>query len=139
MNNPFQSYNRGYTARERRIRRDLGMLLAITGIICVWLAFRTTSQNRTIDELEATNTVLQIQSVKMKNQIDSLKAEGSDKDSLLTKKGIAALINQRDSLRSELFVCNVQLQRWELAFEIHKEREPKSAQRFRLIYNHETE
>lgn len=139
MNNPFQSYNRGYTARERRIRRDLGMLLAITGIICIWLAFRTTSQDRTIGELEATNTVLQIQNVKMKNQIDSLKAEGSDKDSLLTKKGIAALINQRDSLRSELFVCNVQLQRWELAFEIYKEREPRSAQRFRLIYNHETE
>jgi len=51
MNNPFQSYNRGYTARERRIRRDLGMLLAITCIISVWLAFRTTSQSRTITAL----------------------------------------------------------------------------------------
>ena len=68
MNNPFQSYNRGYTARERRIRRDLGMLLAITGIICVWLAFRTTSQNRIIDGLEATNTTLT-------NQVDSLRSE----------------------------------------------------------------
>jgi hypothetical protein len=68
MNNPFQSYNRGYTARERRIRRDLGMLLAITGIISVWLAFRTTSQDRTIDELEVTNTVLS-------NKVDSLKSE----------------------------------------------------------------
>ena len=68
MNNPFQSYNRGYTARERRIRRDLGMLLAITGIICIWLAFRTTSQNRTIDELEATNTTLT-------NRVDSLRDE----------------------------------------------------------------
>ena len=61
MNNPFQSYNRGYTARERRIRRDLGMLLAITGIICIWLAFRTTSQNRTITTLT--------------NQVDSLRSE----------------------------------------------------------------
>ena len=68
MNNPFQSYNRGYTARERRIRRDLGMLLAITGIICIWLAFRTTGQNRTIGELEATNTTLT-------NQVDSLRSE----------------------------------------------------------------
>lgn len=61
MNNPFQSYNRGYTARERRIRRDLGMLLAITGIICIWFAFRTTSQNRTITTLT--------------NQVDSLRSE----------------------------------------------------------------
>ena len=68
MNNPFQSYNRGYTARERRIRRDLGMLLAITGIICIWLAFRTTSQDRTIGELEATNTTLT-------NRVDSLRDE----------------------------------------------------------------
>jgi hypothetical protein len=68
MNNPFQSYNRGYTARERRIRRDLGMLLAITGIISVWLAFRTTSQDRTIDRLEVTNTAL-------RNKADSLKSE----------------------------------------------------------------
>jgi hypothetical protein len=61
MNNPFQSYNRGYTARERRIRRDLGMLLAITGIICIWLAFRTTGQDRTITTLT--------------NQVDSLRSE----------------------------------------------------------------
>ena len=61
MNNPFQSYNRGYTARERRIRRDLGMLLAITGIICIWLAFRTTGQDRTITTLT--------------NQVDSLHDE----------------------------------------------------------------
>jgi len=68
MNNPFQSYNRGYTARERRIRRDLGMLLAITGIICIWLALRTTSQDRTIDELKATTTALS-------NKADSLHDE----------------------------------------------------------------
>lgn len=68
MNNPFQSYNRGYTARERRIRRDLGMLLAITGIISVWFAFRTTSQSRTIDELKVNNTALS-------NKADSLKSE----------------------------------------------------------------
>ena len=68
MNNPFQSYNRGYTARERRIRRDLGMLLAITGIICIWLTFRTTCQDRTIEELEVNNTALS-------NKVDSLKSE----------------------------------------------------------------
>jgi len=71
MNNPFQSYNRGYTARERRIRRDLGMLLAITCIISVWLAFRTTSQDRTINELEVTNTALS-------NKADSLYEESSE-------------------------------------------------------------
>jgi len=68
MNNPFQGYNRGYTARERRIRRDLGMLLVITGIICIWLAFKVTSQDRTIDKLGVINTALT-------NQVDSLHDE----------------------------------------------------------------
>jgi len=68
MNNPFQSYNRGYTARERRIRRDLGMLLAITGIICVWLAVRVTRTDKELEEI-------QIQNVKLTNRADSLYSE----------------------------------------------------------------
>jgi len=68
MNNPFQSYNRGYTARERRIRRDLGVLLVITGIISIWLAVKVTGQNRTIDKLGVINTALT-------NQVDSLHDE----------------------------------------------------------------
>jgi hypothetical protein len=113
MNNPFQSYNRGYTARERRIRRDLGMLLAITGIISVWLAFRTTSQDRTIDELEVTNTVLQIQNVK--------------------------LTNRADSLYSEFFNASTVNGRYELSLEHLKEVNPKAAKEFENFYNHETE
>ena len=68
MNNPFQSYNRGYTARERRIRRDYGMLFAISGIICIWLAVKVTSQDMTIDKLGVINTALT-------NQVDSLHDE----------------------------------------------------------------
>jgi hypothetical protein len=139
MNNPFQSYNRGYTARERRIRRDLGMLLAITGIISVWLAFRTTSQDRTIDELEVINTTLHEQTLILKNQVDSLKIECNDKDSLLSKKGIITLRNERDYLRDELFNASTVIGRYELSLDYLKESNPKAAKEFEKFYNHETE
>jgi hypothetical protein len=139
MNNPFQSYNRGYTARERRIRRDLGMLLAITGIISVWLAFRTTGQDRTIDELEVTNTTLHEQTLILKNQVDSLKIECNDKDSLLSKRGIITLRNERDYLRGELFNASTVIGRYELSLEYLKESNPKASKEFEKFYNHETE
>jgi hypothetical protein len=139
MNNPFQSYNRGYTARERRIRRDLGVLLVITGIICVWLAVRVTRTDKELEKTEAINTVLQHQTVNLMNQVDSLKAECSDKDSLLTKRGITALINQRDSLRDELFNANTQIGRYEIGIEIFKERNPSGARQLDRIIGHETE
>jgi hypothetical protein len=113
MNNPFQSYNRGYTARERRIRRDLGMLLAITGIICVWLAVRVTRTDKELEETESINTVLQIQNVK--------------------------LTNRADSLYSEFFNASTVNGRYELSLEHLKEVNPKAAKEFENFYNHETE
>ena len=68
MNNPFDTYSRGMTARERRIRSKWGLMLAITGIICLWLAFTHHSQKREIYEM-------QDQISKMQLQLDSLHDE----------------------------------------------------------------
>jgi hypothetical protein len=52
INNPFDTYSRGMTARERRIRSKWGSLLLVTGIVCIVLAFRSHEQAKRIDALE---------------------------------------------------------------------------------------
>ena len=49
------------------------------------------------------------------------------------------LINQRDSLQSELFVTGVQLGRYEVAFELFKEKNKTGAEEFELILTTQTE
>jgi hypothetical protein len=49
MNNPFDTYSRGLTARERRIRSKWGLLLLVSGIVCIVLAFRSHQQAKRID------------------------------------------------------------------------------------------
>lgn len=50
-----------------------------------------------------------------------------------------ALINERDSLQSELFVTGVQLTRYEAAFEMFKEKNRSGAEEFELILTTQTE
>jgi hypothetical protein len=50
-----------------------------------------------------------------------------------------ALINERDSLQSELFVTGVQLTRYEAAFEMFKEKNKSGAEEFELILTTQTE
>lgn len=132
INNPFETYNRGMTARERRIRSRWAFLFVMSSLVTIWSTVKYYNEADDLEKERGINLVLQTQTVKMKDTIEL-------QDSLLTKKGITALIKREDSLRSELFVCIVQLQHWGWAFETFKEREPKPAQRFELIYNHETE
>ena len=139
MNNPFQSYNRGYTARERRIRTKYASLFLVTGLACIWLSVKSYDDSKELEEQRGINTQLQTQTVKMQNQIDSLKKECSDKDSLLTKRGITALINQRDSLRSELFVASTVIGRYDVALELLREEDRKAANKFELILSTKTE
>jgi hypothetical protein len=113
INNPFETYSRGMTARERRIRSRWALMFVMSSLIAVWSTVKYYNEADDLEKERGINTVLQTQTVGMTNTINSLK--------------------------SELFVSNVQLQRWEWAFENFKEREPKPAQRFELIYNHETE
>jgi hypothetical protein len=49
------------------------------------------------------------------------------------------LINQRDSLQSELFVTSTQLGRYEVAFELFKEKNKTGAEEFDLILTTQTE
>ena len=49
------------------------------------------------------------------------------------------LINERDSLQSELFVTGVQLGRYEVAYEIFKEKNKAGAEEFELILTTQTE
>ena len=113
MNNPFQSYNRGYTARERRIRRDLGMAFAATGIICIWLAVTVTKQERHITKVESINL----------NLTDSV-----------TK------LNQRiDTLYDDSFNASTVNGRYELSLEHLKEVNPKAAKEFEDYMDTQTE
>ncbi len=139
INNPFETYSRGMTARERRIRSRWALMFVISSLIAVWSTVKYYNEVDDLEKQRVISTMLQTKNVKMQDIIAA-------KDSLLSKRGITALINERDSLinktdslSSELYVCNLQLQRWEWAYENFKEREPKPAQRFGLIYKHETE
>jgi hypothetical protein len=49
------------------------------------------------------------------------------------------LINQRDSLQSELFVTEVQLNRYQIALELFKEKNKTGADEFELILTTQTE
>ena len=51
----------------------------------------------------------------------------------------AQIINERDSLQSELFITGVQLGRYEVAFEIFKEKNKTGAEEFELILTTQTE
>jgi hypothetical protein len=51
----------------------------------------------------------------------------------------AQIINERDSLRDELFIRSVEVGRYETAFEIFKEQNKKAADEFDLIITTQTE
>ena len=51
----------------------------------------------------------------------------------------AQIINERDSLRDELFNRSVEVGRYEVAFEIFKEKNKKAADEFELILTTQTE
>lgn len=52
FNNPFETYTRGMTARERRIRTRWALMFALTGIIAIALTFVVRSQKEDIEELQ---------------------------------------------------------------------------------------
>ena len=75
MNNPFETYSRGMTARERRIRSKYGLLSIVTGVICIWMSFTTYHQKKEISELQQTVDKMQL-------QIDSLHDESFNSSTL---------------------------------------------------------
>ena len=142
MNKKFmnQPLSRPLTPREKGIRTKYGTLFIFAALCAITLGVLYSNQEIQFKSLIKENE-FRIDSL---NKAHLIKIDDFKKKYVFQKidsleKIRLSLINLEDSLRSELFICNVQLQRWELAFETFKEREPKPAQRFGLIYNHETE
>ncbi len=55
------------------------------------------------------------------------------------EKEIDSLQNQNDSLTSEIFPCEVELNRFQIAYEIFLRRNPKAASQYGDIISEETE
>jgi hypothetical protein len=79
-----------------------------------------------LDDLEKTKEEL------LKCQTDKGYIPGGDIEKSL-------IINERDSLRDELFIRFVEVSRYETALEIFKEQNQKSADEFELILTTQTE
>lgn len=90
INNPFETYSRGMTARERRIRSRWALMFVISSLVAIWLMVKSSNQEGEIDELT----------------------------------------NERDSLKSELFIRDTQLAREEQTLEILKVEDPKCAEKY---------
>ena len=113
INNPFDTYSRGMTARERRIRSKWAFFLLVTGMICLWLAFRSHTQERFVNEAEQSNLVLQ--------------------DSISKLNAIV------DSLHDESFNASTINGRYELSLEHLKEVNPRAAEEFEHFMSTQTE
>ena len=81
-----------------------------------------------------TSTVLYLKQKEelIKCQTDKYHIDGGDIEK-------ARLEYQRDSLQAELFVKSVELGRYEVAFSIFTERNPKASEQFSDIISNETE
>ncbi len=51
INNPFETYSRGMTARERRIRSRWALMFVISTLIAIWLMVKVGNQENEIEEL----------------------------------------------------------------------------------------
>ena len=128
INNPFETYTRGMTARERRIRSRWALMFVMSSLVALWTTVKYYNEADDLEKEREINTQLQTQIVKMANTID-----------LLSNKGISRLINERDSLKSELFISSTIIGRYELSLEYLKEVNPKAAKEFEEFLDHQTE
>jgi hypothetical protein len=113
MNNPFDTYSRGMTARERRIRSKWALMFVMSSLIAVWSIVKCYNESDDLEKERRINTVLQTQTVGMANTIDSLK--------------------------SELFIQSTIIGRYDLSLDHLKEVHPKAAAEFEYFMNTQTE
>jgi FtsZ-binding cell division protein ZapB len=62
INNPFETYSRGMTARERRIRSRWALMFVISSLIAIWLMVKVSNQENEIEKL-----ALEIEELSQKN------------------------------------------------------------------------
>ena len=113
INNPFETYSRGMTARERRIRSRWALMFVISSLIAVWSTVKYYNEADDLEKERGINAVLQTQTVKMTNTIDSLK--------------------------SELFIQSTIIGRYDLSLDHLKGVHPKAAAEFEYFMNTQTE
>jgi hypothetical protein len=117
INNPFETYTRGMTARERRIRSKWASLFVASILVCIWLSIKVANLQEDVEKNEAINSVLQSQKVRMEKEMQN------KIDSLHDKSSSISTINGR----------------YELSLDHLKQVYPKAAKEFEYFMNTKTE
>lgn len=113
INNPFETYSRGLTARERRIRSRWAFLFVISSLVAIWSTLKYYNEADDLEKERGINSVLQTRTIKMEDTIDSLK--------------------------SEFFIQSTIIGRYDLSLDHLKEVHPKAAAEFEYFMNTKTE
>lgn len=100
--------------------KSLRITIVILGLLLCWV---TVMYNNQTQKLKEQNTKIEVF-----NGGDISKAQTID-----------SLQNVVDSLQSELFPCQIELGRYQVAYEIFMERNPKAASQYGDIISKETE
>jgi tRNA U34 5-carboxymethylaminomethyl modifying enzyme MnmG/GidA len=120
INNPFETYTRGMTARERRIRSKWTSLFVASILVCIWLSIKVANLQEDVEKNEAINSVLQSQKVRMEKEME--KEMQNKIDSLHDKSSSISTINGR----------------YELSLDHLKQVYPKAAKEFEYFMNTKT-
>lgn len=149
MNNPFNPYNRGMTARERRIRSKYGLLFAITGVICICLAFKVYSLNQESKNLQETESILQ--EALITSSANGRYEIGIDyyiDDSLhiqMQETGFVSEFSREERIKKVERIKQIKeendypLCAWIIAFELFRKEDPKGAEEIEKFVGHLTE
>jgi hypothetical protein len=113
INNPFETYSRGMTARERRIRSRWAFLFVMSSLVAIWSTVKSYNGEDDLEKERGINVVLQTQTVKMSNTIDSL--------------------------RDEFFILSTVNGRYELTLDYLKEVNPNAHKQAQDFFDHQTE
>ncbi len=133
MNNRnFGPSRRPLTARERSIRFRYGSLLVIAGLCSITLGFLYNKQNVELDSKTADIKAMRNKLDSSNHIIDSLK-------NIDLRKRSDSLQLVADSLYNENFPCQVELGRYQNAYEIFLRRNRKAANQYGNIISEETE
>ena len=117
MNQPF---SRPLTPREKGIRTKYGTLFIFAALCAITLGVLYSNQE------------IQFKSLIKENEFRIQKIDSLEKISL-------SLQNINDSLYSEVFPCQVELTRYQYAYEIFLRRNRKAAEQYGTIISQETE
>jgi len=94
--------------------KTLRFLVVILTLFSIWVVLQNTSER-----------------YKIKKQYES--------EVKLLRDSVSLLKNEKDSLYAELYPCEIELNRFQIAFRILEDRNPKAAEQYGDIISDETE